>query len=262
MAQGRWRAARRELGALDRFPAQMQYLTGAETRAALAVLPFLPLRTAEWTADRAALGELLPIASIDSHAPHWHAPQAIYVPHRHYLVGLLSLRLGDSAAAQAAVERLERYAGSPDDSAMARRLARGVRARMAWAGGRLDEALRVLSEPGVWPDRRLPRLDNHAKNHERFLYAELLHGVGRRREALRWYATFPDPSGSDMAYLAPSHLRRAEIFDAIGQRDSAAVHYRRVVALWRDADPELRPVVERVTRRLAALEGAGRRTSD
>jgi len=258
MAQGRWRATQRELDGLDRFPAQMQYLAGAEYQGALAARPFLPLPAAEWRAHREALARLAPVASMAPTSPHWGAPQAIYLPHRDYLVGLLSVRLGDSASALAAVRRLERYPGSADDSAMARRLARGVRARIAWAAGRADEALRVLPEPGVWPDRLLPRSDNYPKDDERFLHAELLRATGRPEEALRWYATFPDPNGSDLAYVAPSHLRRAEIFDALGQRDSAAVHYRRFVALWRAADPELRPMIERATRRLEALGATGR----
>jgi tetratricopeptide (TPR) repeat protein len=103
----------------------------------------------------------------------------------------------------------------------------------------------------VWADRGLPRPENYPKDDERFLYAELLRAAGRGDEALRWFATFPDPNGSDLAYLAPSHLRRAEILDALGRRAEAAEHYRRFVALWRDCDPELRPVVERA-RRLAA----------
>jgi hypothetical protein len=69
-------------------------------------------------------------------------------------------------------------------------------------------------------------------------------------------ATFPDPTGSDLAYLAPSHLRRAELYDALGRRVEAAGHYQRFVALWRDCDAELRPARERAERRLAELGGA------
>jgi tetratricopeptide (TPR) repeat protein len=262
MARGRRRAAQQELAGLDRFPAQMQYLSGTEYQASLATLPFLPLAPAEARASRATLVALPRIASIVPGSAGSDAAQAIYGAHQHYLTGLLSARAGDTVAALAEAHRLESYVGSDGDRAMARRLARGVRARVAWAAGRPAEALRLLPEPGVWPDRTLPRPENYPKDDERFLYAELLRATGRSAEALRWYATFPDPNGSDLAYLAPSHLRRAEIFEALGRRDSAAVHYRQFVALWRACDPELRPFVQHAARRLGVLGGGGRTSGD
>jgi tetratricopeptide (TPR) repeat protein len=256
MAGGRWRAAQQALAALDRFPDTQQYLSGTEYAAALAGLPFLPLPAEEIRARREAVAGLPQIASIAPGAPGWDAPQAVYAPHRLYLLARLTARLGDTAAALAEARRLDAYTGSTDDRAMARRLARGVRAHVAWLAGRPDAALDELAEPGVWPDRRLPRLENYPKDDERFLYTELLRAAGRTREALRWLATFPDPTGSDLAYLAPSHLRRAELYDALGRRVEAAGHYQRFVALWRDCDAELRPARERAERRLAELGGA------
>jgi tetratricopeptide (TPR) repeat protein len=255
-AGGRWRAAQQELTGLDRFPSQQQYLSGTEYRAALATLPFLPVAGDEVRAARDAVAAMSQIASIVPGSPGWNAPQAVYAPHRHYLLGRLGARLGDSTAARTESRRLAQYRGTADDSAMADRLAGAVRAHAAWQARRPDEALGALAEPGVWPDRRLPRLENYPKDDERFLYAELLRAAGRRDEALRWYATFPDPNGSDLAYLAPSHLRRAELYDALGRRAEAAGHYRRFVDLWRDCDPALRPERERAERRLAELGGA------
>jgi tetratricopeptide (TPR) repeat protein len=262
MAGGKWRAAGDALVGLDRHPAAQQFLTGAEYRAALAALPFLPVPADELRGAHAAVGGLREIASIAPDSTGWDASRAIYRPHRFYLEGRLSARLGDSAAVRAAAERLAEYGGSPEDRAMAGRLARGVRAYAVWLAGRPAEALQALPEPGVWPDRNLPRLENYPKDDERFLFAELLRAVGRPTEALQWYATFPDPTGSDLVYLAPSHLRRAELHDALGQRAEAAGHYRRFVALWRECDPALRPTWERAVRRLAELEGARGRSSD
>jgi serine/threonine-protein kinase len=256
IAGGRWRAAQETLRTVDRFPAQQQYVAGAEYAAVLASLPFVPVSDAEARAHREAVAALPQIASIGTRAPAWDAPQAIYAPHQLYLAGRLSARLGDSAAALAAAGRLERYGGTDQDGAMARRLARAVRAHVAWLAGRPGDALAVLAEPGVWPDRTLPRVENHAKDDERFTHAELLRLAGRRDEALRWYATFPDPTGSDLVYVAMAHLRQAELLDALGRRAEAVGHYRRFVALWRDCDAELRPVRERAERRLAELGGA------
>jgi hypothetical protein len=38
--------------------------------------------------------------------------------------------------------------------------------------------------------------------HERFLRAELAAALGRTDEALRWYATFPDPRTCDLTFYS------------------------------------------------------------
>ena len=47
--------------------------------------------------------------------------------------------------------------------------------------------------------------------------------------------------------------RLGELYEARHDPERAAIMYRRMVALWREADPELRPRVAAVERRLAAL---------
>jgi tetratricopeptide (TPR) repeat protein len=55
-------------------------------------------------------------------------------------------------------------------------------------------------------------------------------------------------------------LRRlGELYEARGDREAAAKYYQKFVTLWKDADPDLQPVVEDVRRRLSRLgdvEGA------
>lgn len=82
---------------------------------------------------------------------------------------------------------------------------------------------------------------------------QLLRELGRDEEALRWYASFPDPSVYDLMFLAPAQLRRAEIHDRRGERPQAAEHYRRFLELWQDADPELQPLVTQARQRLEGL---------
>ena len=55
-------------------------------------------------------------------------------------------------------------------------------------------------------------------------------------------------------YLAPAHLRQAEIYERRGKRDLAARHYRRFIELWSRADPELQPAVAEARKRLAEVE--------
>jgi hypothetical protein len=97
------------------------------------------------------------------------------------------------------------------DSAASQDYARIVRARLAWSRGNAAEALRQLGGPRLPANRTLPMLWEYTVADERFLRAELLQAAGRNDEALRVLASFPDPQGYDLHYLAPAHLRRAEI---------------------------------------------------
>ncbi|MFL5577829.1 MAG: protein kinase domain-containing protein [Gemmatimonadaceae bacterium] len=78
------------------------------------------------------------------------------------------------------------------------------------------------------------------------------------------YLSLPSPSRLylDPAFLAPIHKRLGELYEARGDDESAARHYDRFVDLWSRADPELRPQVEEVRRRLTELRPLeGRRKS-
>jgi len=48
-------------------------------------------------------------------------------------------------------------------------------------------------------------------------------------------------------------LKQAEIYERRGDRAKAAQHYASFIALWKDCDPELRPVVAEAERRLGRL---------
>jgi hypothetical protein len=57
----------------------------------------------------------------------------------------------------------------------------------------------------------------------------------------------------EFVYLPLSHLRRAEICNRLGDSKGAAASYKAFIDLWSDCDPELRPVVDLATQRLAGL---------
>jgi tetratricopeptide (TPR) repeat protein len=80
-----------------------------------------------------------------------------------------------------------------------------------------------------------------------------LRDLGRDDEALRWYATQGQSTIPDLIYLAPAHLRQAEIHERRGDRAEAIADYRRFVELWSECDPELRPLVDDARRHLARL---------
>ncbi len=173
----------------------------------------------------------------------------MYAPGQLYLLGLLSARRLDPVAALRYAGELERQP-SPIDAAHGSVFARLLRAEVARVGGQTADALRQIGETPVSATILSTVAWRSANPHERYLRAELLAALGREEEALRWYASFPAPSAYDVYYLAPSHLRRAEIHERRGERQRAAEHYRRFVELWGNADPELQPLVREARRRL------------
>jgi hypothetical protein len=63
----------------------------------------------------------------------------------------------------------------------------------------------------------------------------------------------------DAWWLAGTHKRLGELYEARGDKARAASHYARFVELWKSADPELQPKVREVRARLARLSaGEGR----
>lgn len=67
-----------------------------------------------------------------------------------------------------------------------------------------------------------------------------------------------DMSGQDLT-VAPALRRLGELYEAKGERDKALDYYGRFVTLWKDADPDLQPIVADVKQRMAALAGEPRR---
>jgi tetratricopeptide (TPR) repeat protein len=58
-------------------------------------------------------------------------------------------------------------------------------------------------------------------------------------------------------YLAGSHKRLGELYDAKGNTAKAIENYEKFVGLWKEADPELQPKVREVKARLDALRRKG-----
>ncbi len=70
-----------------------------------------------------------------------------------------------------------------------------------------------------------------------------------------------DPVGQvieDARSLAGSHKRLAELYDAKGDREKAMSHYARFIDLWKHADADLQPLVQKARTRLAQLQRSER----
>jgi len=121
-----------------------------------------------------------------------------------------------------------------------------VRAAIEWRRGRPEAALRELGD-----GESTRAVENYGL--ESYLRAEILRALGRDREALDWYTVQPAMDLFSPLSLAPSLLHRAEIHARLGEHREAVRCYSRFVALWKDADPELQPLVAHARRELARL---------
>jgi tetratricopeptide (TPR) repeat protein len=252
VARGRWRAARAQLDTA----AELDPAVAMQARTLFAVLPFVPVERTEVERVRTAL--LAGSAGI-ADAPPGVEPQRPATPYPElqlHALGLLEARRGDPAAALDYARRLDGF--DPPTSGVRIRgplLADGVRAHVAWLGGKPAEGLAVMDSAWQELDRKpevFPYLLD--SGHPRFLRAELLRMAGRHREALAWYGSVTEHFDKSIVYAAPVHLRTAEILDRLGRPAEAAAHYRRFVELWAECDPVLRPRVERARRRLQRLQ--------
>ncbi len=245
VARGQREAAREHL---DRSES-LEPGSALELRALYATLPFLPVGREELLASRTELRAWDPGPA----EPPGGLPARLRPHARLCLLGLLESRLGESESALrygAALELLE----APEVAVpVVASLAGLVRAEAANRRGRPQEALQALEAArGQIPSDVLD-LPVFSEERARFLRGELHLALGNHAEAIRWYATAFAGTPLELAYLAPAHLRLAEAHDRAGEREEAVRHYARFVELWAEADPEVRPVVEKAQKRLEEL---------
>lgn len=252
LGQGRWRDAVQEL----ERGREVAPVAALEHLAFLAASEIAPAAAEEIAAIREALTAVEPSDYPDSESPSvwFNVHDGLHDAIREYLLGRLSVRLDDTTAALRHAERLDSLrlgAGT-----LSADLALGVRARIEDRAGRPEAALELLERIGdeTWYEYRLTS-PYFALPAERFHRAELLTRLGREQEALDWYANLVATSLYEIAYLGMAHLRQAQIHDRLRDREPALRHYRRFLELWRECDPELRPLVEEAEARFASLSG-------
>jgi tetratricopeptide (TPR) repeat protein len=251
LAQGRWKTAKSEFALVER-----SLPLAKRMRALSATWPFLAVADSELVAIRAEL---------DAWDPHAEAPKptpgrvsTLQPQLRLYLLGLLSSRLGNQAESLRHAAELEKSDHPPEAAALVRDLARTIRADVEWRQGRPAEALELLKPVKGEVPADLLGDPVFGEDGARYLRAELLYQLGRDREALEWFSHGFQGRPSELVYQAPGHLRQAEIYERLGDRQQAIDHYSRFIQLWKSCDPEQRPSVERARARLAVLVGEQR----
>ncbi|MCK5411345.1 MAG: hypothetical protein KAJ67_04575 [Gemmatimonadetes bacterium] len=252
LAGGQWVAARVELAALE----DLDQVLALEARAQLAALGIVPTDPEELTALRAALESLDAEAVPNSESPNtfFSAHNGLHPTLRAYLLGLLSVRQGDVAAALRYAAQLETMASPPGAEALTSDLARGVRALALRSDGRVSEALEMLEATRIEAWYQLAMASPfYSQAAQRFLRAELLREAGRPVEALEWYSNLTRTSPWELAFLPFALYGQAQAYEQLGDWGRAAEYYARFVELWKGADPELQPRVDAAQQRLAEI---------
>lgn len=255
LATGRWKAARYELDSAE----QLDPVRGREYRALLSTFPFVDSDQTELAELRNAirtLGEQTKPETTDENS--FLTVHTTVRPQIHeYLLGLLSVRLGDRGAAIEHAGALESAGAESEVATLASELARSLRAQVARSQDRSDLALELLEQNSVdaW-HQLIYSSPFYSQAMERFIRAELLVSQGRQEEAVGWYQSFSENSVFDLVYLAPSHLRCGEILESLGQLEKAAEQYHSFLKLWKDCDEELKPLVRQAEDSIVRLGGS------
>jgi tetratricopeptide (TPR) repeat protein len=173
---------------------------------------------------------------------------------RLYLLGVLSARLGETEATRAYAEEVGAAAVPQQGGTVTTDLAAGLRAHAAVADGRPRAALENLEEIRLDIFYQMPMASPYdGLVLERYTRGVLLQEAGRYEEALGWLAHLGEVGYAELSYVPAATLRQAEIFEALGEPLKAAEQYAEFVEMWRDADPELQPVVEEARANLRRL---------
>jgi tetratricopeptide (TPR) repeat protein len=194
---------------------------GLEMRAHFAASSFVPQSERELREVHGALERWDVSALAPSNFLIFAMHNDLHPALRTCLLGLLDVRLGDLASA--AVRLADLGALPPDPTGLTRSLDVELRATIARADGRPEEALALLElpSPDLWFQLTVasPFFSLAA---QRFLRAELLHELGRTEEAAGWYASIAERSPYELIYAPPARRRLAEIRAAGGQSGNSS----------------------------------------
>lgn len=206
LAGGRADAARDELKQAQ----SLDPTWGLEMRGLFASLPFTPVAESELRAVVDALSRWNPAEAPASMFLIFAMHNELHPALRAYLLGLLSLRLGDvhSAAREClALSELE-----DSQAGLVPSLGVELRATIARAEGKTEEALAMLerSRPQLWFQLTVAS-PFFSLASQRYLRAELLRETGRTDEAAGWYASIAERSPYELIYAGPARRRLVEM---------------------------------------------------
>jgi Tfp pilus assembly protein PilF len=127
---------------------------------------------------------------------------------RQYLLGLLAARRRELPAVRLAADSLSELPVPAGAEVLAEQLARTLDAEALRLEGRPDQALAALEriKTDVWFQYAVGS-PFYAGTYQRFLRADLLAGVGRQDEAVRWWETMAQRSPYELVFAAEARRR-------------------------------------------------------
>ena len=251
LARGRWLDAKQDLTAM----ATIEPAAAIEYGALLTLSPTASASSDDLRRLRTALATWDAGPTPPSASPVFGIHNGFHPQLRLYLLGLVSVRLGDAAAALAYADSLTAIPADSIKALLGQNLAHAVRARVIARRGDVNGALAELGQP--WIDPRTHRSHYSsilAQVGDRYFRAELLQKAGRLAEALDAYSAVSDYSLDGLMYLPLSSLRRGDIYLQMRDRPQAIAHYQRFVDLWKDCDPRLAPLRNAAVTKIASLQ--------
>lgn len=252
IGRGRVQAALAEVDEIGSYDP----LSATELRAFLALVPLVPVDRAVLERLRTAVEALDPARSRRSGNPSFffNVSEDRHEVARLYLSGALAARLGDAVGALAYAGQVEEIEPPRGTGSLTSDLAASLRSQAALAEGQTEAALASAEEIRAdifYHTTMASPYDGMIR--ERYARGVLLQQLGRYGEALGWLAHLGELNAAELAFEPAATLRQAEIYEALGQPTKAAEQYSRFVEMWRDADPELQPIVEEARANLARL---------
>jgi tetratricopeptide (TPR) repeat protein len=252
IASGKWNHG------MDRLRNSLSYNTNSNPTALefeilFSLMPFYPASDSLLAMLRNRLTDT--IGTVDINKP-WeynyftpHDPLHFYI--HLYLIGMINARLVQ-------YEDALQYAGKLDKSrmyefmhAMPGNFSKRIQSEVYRLQNKPAEALAALhgTENGV-PFVLITNSPLFSQPYERYIRGELYYQLGRYEDALAWYYSIEGISVFDAPYLAPSYLRRAQIYEELGESRKAEKYYSLFVDLWKECDPELAYHVEEAKEKL------------
>ena len=254
VARGRWSGAQRAFADAERM--EGGHAVRVE-RAFAATLPFLEVPRADLARLRAEIGAWNPAGESATGPP---LAAALRSQLRLYLLGLLSVRIGEHDAALTHARDMERLPAPPGGRDVVAALVGTVRADVALHRNRAEEALTHLTAAtGQVPlelvvVRPFVNVREYTQEHARYLRALALVALNRHDEARRWLETSFQGSPLELVYLAPAHLQLAQLAERSDDNPRAVAHLRSLVKLWKDADAPLQDQVNAAQASLSRLQ--------